>query len=38
MNLRELVESQAEIFKEKVFLYWKDTTISYRLMLLIKET
>ncbi len=30
MNLRELVESQAEIFKEKVFLYWKDTTISYK--------
>ncbi|MFX1328211.1 MAG: class I adenylate-forming enzyme family protein [Promethearchaeota archaeon] len=29
MNLRELVESQAERYNEKVFLYWKDITISY---------
>lgn len=29
MNLRELVNSQAEKYKDKVFLYWKDTTVSY---------
>ncbi|MFX1374512.1 MAG: class I adenylate-forming enzyme family protein [Promethearchaeota archaeon] len=29
MNLRELVENQAEIYKDKVFLFWKDTTVSY---------
>jgi long-chain acyl-CoA synthetase len=29
MNLRELVESQAEKYKDKVFLYWKDETVSY---------
>jgi len=29
MNLRELVKSQAEKYKDKVFLYWKDTTVSY---------
>lgn len=29
MNLRELVEKQAETYKERVFLYWKDITISY---------
>ena len=29
MNLRELVETQAEKYKERVFLYWKDITISY---------
>lgn len=29
MNLRELVKSQAEKYKDKVFLYWKDITISY---------
>ena len=30
MNLRELVENQAEKFKDKIFLYWKDTTVSYK--------
>jgi long-chain acyl-CoA synthetase len=30
MNLRELVETQAEKFKDKVFLYWKDTKVSYK--------
>lgn len=29
MNIRELVKSQAEKYKDKVFLYWKDTTVSY---------
>jgi len=29
MNLRELVKSQAEKYKDKVFLYWKDMTVSY---------
>lgn len=29
MNLRELVENQAKKYKDKVFLYWKDMTISY---------
>jgi len=29
MNLRELVVSQAEKYKDKVFLYWKDITVSY---------
>ena len=29
MNLRELVENQAKKYKDKVFLYWKDITISY---------
>ncbi len=29
MNLRELVKSQAEKYKDKVFLYWKDITVSY---------
>ena len=30
MNLRELVENQAKKYKDKIFLYWKDTTISYQ--------
>ncbi|MFX0106312.1 MAG: class I adenylate-forming enzyme family protein [Candidatus Hodarchaeota archaeon] len=29
MNLRELVKSQAEKYKDKTFLFWKDMTISY---------
>ncbi len=29
MNLRELVENQAKKFGDKVFLYWKDITVSY---------
>ena len=29
MNLRELVETQAKKYKERVFLYWKDITVSY---------
>ena len=29
MNLRELVEEQAKKYKDKVFLYWNDITISY---------
>jgi len=29
MNLRELVVNQAEKYKDKVFLYWKDITVSY---------
>ena len=29
MNLRELVENQAEKYKDKPFLYWQDETISY---------
>jgi long-chain acyl-CoA synthetase len=29
MNLRELVKSQAEKYKDKVFLYWDDMTVSY---------
>ena len=29
MNLRELVETKAKTYKERVFLYWKDITISY---------
>ena len=29
MNLRELVETQAEKYKDKVFLYWEDITVSY---------
>ncbi|GAG91491.1 unnamed protein product, partial [marine sediment metagenome] len=29
MNLRELVEGQAEKYKDKVFLYWKEETVSY---------
>ena len=29
MNLRELVVSQAEKYKDKVFLFWKDITVSY---------
>ncbi|NVM19866.1 MAG: long-chain-fatty-acid--CoA ligase [Candidatus Lokiarchaeota archaeon] len=29
MNLRELVKSQAEKYKDKTFLFWKDTTVSY---------
>jgi long-chain acyl-CoA synthetase len=29
MNLRELVENQAEKYKDKTFLYWKDDTVSY---------
>jgi len=30
MNLRELVEKQAEKYQDKIFLYWKDTTVSYK--------
>jgi long-chain acyl-CoA synthetase len=30
MNLRELVETQAEKHQDKIFLYWKDTTVSYK--------
>ncbi len=29
MNLRELVEIQAEKYKDKPFLYWQDETVSY---------
>jgi long-chain acyl-CoA synthetase len=29
MNIRELVRSQAEKYKDKTFIFWKDTTISY---------
>ncbi len=29
MNLRELVENQADKYKDKVFLYWEDITVSY---------
>jgi len=29
MNLRELVETQAEKYGDKVFIYWKDETVSY---------
>ncbi len=29
MNLRELVENQAEKYKDKPFLYWQDETVSY---------
>jgi len=29
MNLRELVEGQAEKYGDKVFIYWKDETVSY---------
>jgi long-chain acyl-CoA synthetase len=29
MDLRELVKKQAENYKDKVFLYWKDITVSY---------
>jgi long-chain acyl-CoA synthetase len=29
VTLRKLVESQAEKLKDKVFLYWKDITVSY---------
>jgi len=29
MNLRELVENQAEKYNDKVFLYWQDDTVSY---------
>ncbi|MFX1389551.1 MAG: class I adenylate-forming enzyme family protein [Promethearchaeota archaeon] len=29
MNLRELVKNQADKYKDKVFLYWKDETVSY---------
>ena len=29
MNLRELVKNQAERYKDRVFLYWEDMTISY---------
>ena len=29
MNLRELVENQAEKYKDKPFLYWQDDTVSY---------
>jgi len=29
MNLRELVERQAEKYKDKVFMYWKDETVTY---------
>jgi len=27
MNLRELVEGQAEKYGDKVFIYWKDKTV-----------
>ena len=30
MDLRELVENQAEKYQDKIFLYWKDTTVSYK--------
>ncbi|MFX0082062.1 MAG: class I adenylate-forming enzyme family protein [Candidatus Hodarchaeota archaeon] len=30
MNLRELVEKQAEKYKDRIFLYWKDITVSYQ--------
>ena len=29
MNLRELVQNQADKFEDKIFMYWEDTTISY---------
>jgi long-chain acyl-CoA synthetase len=29
MNLRELVQNQANKFEDKIFMYWEDTTISY---------
>lgn len=29
MNLRELVQNQANKFGDKVFMYWEDTTVSY---------
>ena len=29
MNIRELIENQANRYKDKVFLYWKDITVSY---------
>ena len=29
MNLRELVENQAKKYKDNIFLYWEDTTVSY---------
>ncbi|MFX1571546.1 MAG: class I adenylate-forming enzyme family protein [Promethearchaeota archaeon] len=29
MNLKELVETQAETYKDKTFLYWEDKTVSY---------
>ncbi len=29
MNLRELVQNQANKFGDKIFMYWEDTTISY---------
>jgi len=29
MNLRELVQNQANKFEDKIFIYWEDTTISY---------
>ena len=30
MNLRELVENQAEKYKDRIFLYWEDITVSYQ--------
>lgn len=30
MNLRELIEKQADIFQDKTFIYWKEDEISYR--------
>ncbi|KKK42755.1 MAG: hypothetical protein Lokiarch_32760, partial [Candidatus Lokiarchaeum sp. GC14_75] len=30
MNLRELVKQKAEIYGDKVFLFWEDETISYK--------
>jgi len=30
MNLRELVEQQAEKYKDRIFLYWEETTVSYK--------
>jgi len=29
MNLRELVQNQADKFEDKIFMYWEDITISY---------
>jgi long-chain acyl-CoA synthetase len=30
MNLRELVEQQAEKYGDRIFLYWEETTVSYK--------
>ncbi|MHA2185813.1 MAG: class I adenylate-forming enzyme family protein [Promethearchaeota archaeon] len=30
MNLRKLVEQQAEKYKNRIFLYWEETTVSYK--------